>query len=306
MSGVGLYLADRVFEQIPDLIGFDWVRHGRQWWASCRMDGADHYRKDKTKAYIWNGRVWLHEEGGSSMTVEKWLGVYGGLTDRDIWKVLRGDGSYWAPRMRKAAEDGEEPEVRYVDRGVFEGMRRFPLEGCPLFRWMCTLWDEDKVREVWGRYNVTTDTYGRAVFWYVNREGQILFDKRIAYRDDGHRDKEKSPGRKYKIGDGYTGRCLFGECVKRERPDTEVCVVESEKTALVAALEYPDKKWVACGGKSNVRLADKDMVLYPDLDAVDNWRKSGLRVEKWWSDWKNTQENADLADKIVSEKLLVI
>ena len=280
------------------MTGLPLVRHGRQWWGACRMSGESHPRRDKLKVYIWNGRVWLHEEGGDTMGVDRWMVQYGGMSERDVCRILRGDGSYWAPPVRRDSVESA-VEVRYVGRDVLDGMGRFPLESCPLFRWMCGMWDEGRVRDVWRRYGVTTDTYGRAVFWYMDRDGRVLYDKRIMYGPDGHRRKDRSPGREYKVDDGYTGRCLFGEHVSRATPDTEVCVVESEKTALVMACHDGDRKWVATGGKGNVSLAGEGMVLYPDMDAVEEWKRRGLEVREWWTGWDHAGKNADVADMVV-------
>ena len=95
------------------------------------------------------------------------------------------------------------PKVQYVDPEVMRAAKGYDLEGCNLFRWMCGMFPEDRVRETWEKYNVTTDSHGNACFWYVDQYGKILFDKRIFYREDGHRDKSFFPGR------------LFGEVLFR-------------------------------------------------------------------------------------------
>lgn len=301
MGGVGLYIADRVFEDTPRLTGLPLVRHGKQWWGACRMSGESHPRKDKLKVYIWNGRVYLHEEGGDTMSVDRWMVQYGGVSEKSVWRILRGDGSYWAAAVKKERVE-DVVEVRYVDGSAMEGLRMFPLESCPLFRWMAGLFGEDRTREVWVRYGVTTDTYGRAVFWYIDKECHVLHDKRISYGEDGHRKKDRPMTRQFKVDDGYSGRCLFGEQVGRPTPDTEVCVVESEKTALIMALADPSRKWVATGGKGNVSLAEEGMKLYPDVDAVERWSKTGLEVVEWWKGWEGVGRTSDIGDKIVIEK----
>lgn len=298
---IGLYIADKVFEQAPELTGLPLVRHGRQWWGGCRMNGESHPRKDKLKVYIWNGKVWLHEEGGESMPLDVWMMTHGGLTEREVWKILKGDGSYWAPKVHKEASESD-GEVRYVDRTVMDAMKKFPLERCPLFRWMAGMFGEDKVREAWERYHVTTDTLGRAVFWYVDRNGRVLYDKRITYKDNGHRDKERHPGRDYRIGDGYTGRCLFG-IDSAQWSGSEVYVCESEKSALLGYL-YWGRPFVATGGKSNLRMARElgdYKLLCPDMDARGSWDAHG-QVWKWWELWGGPVEDiprtADIGDLV--------
>lgn len=311
MGGLGLYIADRVFEDMPRLTGLPLVRHGKQWWGACRMSGESHLRKDKLKVYIWNGRVYLHEEGGDTLGVDRWLIQYGGANDKNVWRILRGDGSYWAPPVRKEVAE-EEPEIKYVGKEALEALGKFPLERCPLFRWMSGLFGEEKVREAWKRYHVTTDTYGKAVFWYVDKEGNILHDKRLSYNEDGHRKKEVPPSRRFRVDDGYSGRCLFGE--NRYRDGERVYVCESEKSAILGYL-YWGYPFVATGGKSNIRMASegrgRGWVLCPDMDARLRWCEFG-EVWPWWElwnpEWGEIPRTADIGDMVANlvEKNLVV
>ncbi len=56
-----------------------------------------------------------------------------------------------------------------------------------------------------------------------------------------------------------------------------LCIVESEKTALILSLVCPDKLWLATGGKANfkesmlVPLIGRDVEVYPDADALHDW-----------------------------------
>ena len=59
-----------------------------------------------------------------------------------------------------------------------------------------------------------------------------------------------------------------------------VAVVESEKTALVAALFIPDFIWLATGGmhgcfnsETMQVLGGREVVLFPDLKATEEWRR---------------------------------
>lgn len=83
--------------------------------------------------------------------------------------------------------------------------------------------------------------------------------------------------------------CNFGDHLLPERPTAEVCLVESEKTALVAALTYPDKIWIAVGSKYNLTAErckpyiGRKVVIFPDRDGYDDKpRKDGNGIEKGW------------------------
>jgi hypothetical protein len=116
------------------------------------------------------------------------------------------------------------------------------------------------------------------VYIFRNQAGAIVNLKWFKYKDDGHRDKAfesfslrqptSSPPRtpqKQKLGEISERKqapavqkkyilCLFGEHLLDSEKKKPVCVVESEKTAVIASFFYPAFDWVACG--SNNGLTD--------------------------------------------------
>lgn len=87
-----------------------------------------------------------------------------------------------------------------------------------------------------------------------------------------------------RVQDFRMKQCLFGEhllsdtsAVMSAKP---VAIVESEKTALVAALFIPDFIWLATGGmhgcfnsEAMQVLRGREVVLFPDLKATEEWRR---------------------------------
>lgn len=265
------------------------------------LSGEPHpWRRDKLKVFISRGGVWVAEEGGRCISLPQWLIEFGHVAD---WKeaiktINSGSGSYvWDGQKRR--ESGNK-EIRYVDPMVLKGARAYDKELSPLFRWMCTLFPREKVSEVWDRYGVTSDFHGRTTFWYIDGAGRICHDKKIWYNRNGHRDKMRQMERDYRIKDGYTARCMFGAHLIPE--DGDICCVESEKTALLCALQWPEKCWVATGGKGNLQGVNERFILYPDLDAAEDWAGKGGRIEEWWLDWEldplSWPEKADIGDMI--------
>lgn len=262
------------------------------------LDGSMHaWRKDKLKVFVSRGEVWVYEEGGRGISLPQWLVEYGGAANwKDAVKMIKGERQsiVWSREMRNAAV----PEVRYVEPAAVVGAAAYPLENCRLFRWMCGLFPADRVEDVWRRYNVTTDNRGNAVYWYTDQKGRVLYDKRIAYKEDGHRDKDFFPARQYRVKDGYTGRCYFGAHTLEDGKKVYVC--ESEKTALLVKLYY-DRQCVATGGKSNLRGLEPNMVLLPDMDARKEWEEHG-EVWPWWERWglplADIPASADIGDMI--------
>ena len=291
------YRIARAFERIPEITGLDLVMNGGKWQGGYYLNGDKHpYRRDKLKVVEWKNGIWLFEEGGEGMSLENWLQRYGGA--KDYWEALdiidgKSAGFVFDREFRK-----KETGLQYVDPSALLGAKQYDLGKCSLFRWMCRMFPEDKVREAWDLYNVTTDSHGNAVYWYVDQNGKILYDKRISYKEDGHRDKNFFPGRQYRVADGYTGKCYFGSCLPDDGRKVYVC--ESEKSALLGYL-YWGRRFVATGGKGNLRGVEPGMFLVPDMDARMEWEEKG-EVYPWWEKWgipiADIPEKADIGDMI--------
>ena len=122
------------------------------------------------------------------------------------------------------------------------------------------------------------------------------------YGPDGHRLKDCPPMRMFKRKMGYTDTCLFGE--DSLIAGKSIKVVESEKTAIIAYLEFGGN-WVACGGKnglSTLKRFNADQIwLCPDVDAVSEWRQFG-RIWNWWERCGvKVGEKWDIGDYILSK-----
>lgn len=301
----GQYDPVAALRNAPKLMGLELHEHGRnQLMGGYYMNGDVHpYRRDKLKVFIRSGSVWVFEEGDRCISLPQWLIEFGGAADyKEAVKMIKSESQalVWNREVRAQAK----PVVQYVSRDVLLGAKQYDLKKCNLFNWMCGLFPEERVREVWDRYNVTTDSHGNTVFWYVDQNGRILYDKRIAYKEDGHREKSFFPGRQFRVTDGYSGRAYFGAHL----PDDgrKAFVMESEKSVLLAALYYGDRRFLATGGKSNLREIGQDMMLVPDMDARREWEEKGP-VWEWWQKWPAGEvvpEHADIGD-LIERKLCV-
>lgn len=290
---------NRVFGRIPEIMRLDLTLRNNVWEGRYYINGEPHrYRRDKLKVKLHNG-IFVYEQGGESMPLVRWLVEYGGCKDYgEAFRVIRGcdlrsEGFRYEPR---------EERVVYVSQGDFEAMRGFPVEGCPLFRWMSGLFGPDRARAAWDRYDVMCDGAGNAVFWYVDALGRICHDKRIPYLDDGRRNRLYGAFRKYLTGDGYRGRCLFGERLAAGVPAGEdVYVCESEKDALIVYM-VTGRTALATGGKNGLRGTAPGMVLLPDVDAAAEWEaKAGdtCRVLRWWEKYPGYGGHDGVGDYLV-------
>lgn len=291
-----------VMQHIPEILGLDLTHHGNAWQGGYYIDGTKHHKKDKLKVKLYrhNGKsnIYVYEQGGESMSITDWLQKYGGARD---WKhamdILRGNSTPSAALPSVDVRHDTAP-LTYVNKEEWQKEFTNEYERSPLFVWMSSLYGAEQVRKVWHKYGMTVAQNGDVTFWYIDKDKNICHDKRIRYRYDGHRDKTFGCRRKFKVGDGYGHRCVFGAHLISGK----VSVVESEKTCLLCALEYPDKTFVAVGGKNNISLVGGlDCELYPDMDAIKEWRITELPIVEWW-DENEEGTTDDIGDLIVKSK----
>ena len=158
-----------------------------------------------------------------------------------------------------------------------------------LGRWMETLFPTEQVAYVWALYRVGALPDERTTFFYVTREGYTVDAKVMAYGPDGHRVKDDNTDHSSAHSSRVTwlhaldrlerplALPLFGEHLADTLPFAPLCLVESEKTALIAKLWRPDCTWLATGGKSCFTaerlhvLSGRTVLVWPDADAIGEW-----------------------------------
>lgn len=136
------------------------------------------------------------------------------------------------------------------------------------------------------KWNVGTDTTGNTTLFFCDREGKFVNRKTIQYDAGGHREKttgawslvryqcksckhedsikhKKCPNCKavqtYEVHPThYYALCLFGEHLLDPDRKKIVCIVESEKTAIVASFFYPEHDWVSCAAANGLSDGSND------------------------------------------------
>lgn len=245
--------------------------------------------------------------------------------------------------------DNHEPPVRNTPRPIQRAepkaapMLELPIDYVTsrmdthadiLCNWMRGLGWSDAQR---GRLEHTLQLYGvgharqgHTIFWQIDELLKVRTGKMMLYRANGHRDRE-TPGNFHWIHNllAHAGKVdlqkaeyrttLFGMHLLNQ-DSTKVCIVESEKTALLAAIYFgrtEDAVWMASGGLTMLtpqRLepllkSGKDIVLYPDKDGQQKWMEQARRfdnghvslntfyLDKYWDE--SDGPKADLGDIIV-------
>lgn len=297
-----------VMQHVPEIMGMELTWRKDSWEGRYYINGERHaYKRDKLKIKKWidrDGRlgIWVHEQGGESMSLQTWLVNYGGCADyRSAFSVMRCNS---VPDVRRPTPIKREIGAgSYVTEEEWAGYAAYELDRCYLYTWMCRLFGEEKVSEVWRRYRVTTNDVGDVIFWYIDADGHICHDKIVRYRFNGRRDHDFGGSRVFTTGKGYTHRTLFGaHLIESEGEDNKIWLCEGEKTALICSCVWPERVFVATGGKNNLRDIDERFILLPDIDAASEWQeKAGLgSVFEWWQGHE-VGEKDDIADLIVKE-----
>lgn len=180
-----------------------------------------------------------------------------------------------------------------------------------------TLFDSPKVAAAVERYCIGGDSSGRTIFPNIDQEGRCVGGVVIPYLPNGHRDKSKGASnihaelrRKDKTLPTQGDQVLFGSHLLRHYPAASVGVVESQKSAVILSIIYPDVVWLATAGMTNFNerllapIYDRNVVCYPDVNGVKVWTErakdlpfKNIRVSDWWRYAQDDKE--DITDVVI-------
>ena len=143
------------------------------------------------------------------------------------------------------------------------------------------------------RYRLGCSKDGGVIFWEIDEQQRVHTGKIMYYQSDCHRDKSHTPTwvhslMKDKLPQGYElQHCLFGlhllTSAISHQPST-VCIVESEKTAVILSEIVKDFIWMSCGGLQMFKpellapLVNHKVVIFPDTDETGDTYKQWLTV----------------------------
>jgi len=136
---------------------------------------------------------------------------------------------------------------------------------------------------------------GSTVFWQIDFQGNIR-DGKIMLYDPANGRRVKQPYNHItwahsalKLKDYNLQQCFFGEHLLKLHPELPVSIVESEKTAIIASVYFPQFIWLATGGKHGCKwsspqvstvLKGRHITLWPDIKAYDDWKAKAYELEK--------------------------
>ena len=192
-------------------------------------------------------------------------------------------------------------------------------------------------------YHLGASRQGHAMFWQIDDKQRVRTGKMMLYKSNGHRDKEAPHNfdwvhsMLYRMDGEWSANkadmktCLFGlhllDKYKEDNAPQDVCIVESEKTAIIMAAAYGNNNmhvWMASGGLGNITREKlepimqrrRHIILYPDRDGVEEWRKRAIALnypfvsveaqyvmENWIPADGPKADIADIVVRIINESL---
>lgn len=142
---------------------------------------------------------------------------------------------------------------------------------------------QEQLLRVYDDYLIGATRKGNVIFWQIDHAGLVHGGHIMQYRTDGHRDGFQGWAHTQLIKEGLLPldwqlyQCFFGQHLLPRRPDAHVCLVESEKTALVMAACQPQYLWLATAGSGGLSpektacLQGRRVTLFPDSGCYGKW-----------------------------------
>ena len=159
----------------------------------------------------------------------------------------------------------------------------------PLITYLYNYYSKDEVRNSFKNYQVGTSKMynGATVFWQMDNTGKIRTGKIMAY-DIAKGKRKKNKYEKsliywvhsaLKIPKDSIRQCLFGLHLLNAKTK-QVAIVESEKTALIMSIEFPNHTWMSTGSLQGFKhkylapLKGTAIIAFPDKEGYVQWQKT--------------------------------
>ena len=217
-----------------------------------------------------------------------------------------------------------EPEPTFINYNYVSQSMNYDSHNNFIF-YLKQYFSDLQVSEVVKKYFIGNSNHwnGATIFWQINLNNKVCAGKVMLF-DMYTGNRIKKPYRHinwihkvYKINDFVLQQCLFGiHNLKDHKKDNAVCIVESEKTAIIMSIICPDYLWLATGNKANFKeellkpLKNYNVIVYPDKSEFEDWNKKAQYLNKKGYNFscsrfledKGDIEGADLVDLILLEE----
>ena len=152
---------------------------------------------------------------------------------------------------------------------------------------------DSQLRHAAARYRLGCTKDGGVIFWQIDEQQRVHTGKIMYYQPDCHRDKQHNPTwvhslMKSQLPQKYEFHpCLFGQHLLTSdlgHQPSAVCIVESEKSAVILSEKCPDFIWLSCGGLQMFKpellapLVNYKVIIFPDTDETGEAFKAWTQV----------------------------
>jgi hypothetical protein len=175
--------------------------------------------------------------------------------------------------------------VSFIPVEVFKAsLKPIAFETNHFVQFLINLFGVEVASQLVSRYFIATSKHwsGATVFWQIDTQGKVRTGKIMLYRPTtGKRVKNIEPPvywvhKALKQPEFELRQCLFGEHLLIDKTKL-IAIVESEKTAIIASVYFPQFIWLAVGSISNLNaekcniLKGRTVTLFPDLNGFEKW-----------------------------------
>ncbi len=154
--------------------------------------------------------------------------------------------------------------------------------------------EKDVIQAIENYFIGTTNHWkGATIFWQIDEKLKIHTGKVMLYdRITGRRVKKPYAHVNWmhkvlQIKPFVLQQCLFGlHLISEGAQKKTICIVESEKTAIIMSLVFPEYYWMATGSKSNLKIGlllpikNFKIILYPDKTEYQSWNEKAAMLDK--------------------------
>lgn len=239
------------------------------------------------------------------------------------WKKSRYD---WEDEPKKIREmqKPKPKEVIYVPK-KYTGAAMNAYSETTFFKWLASIIEDlERLYEVCLLYQIGASTKDyrdpAVIFWQIDRFGNVHDGKLMWYGENGHRSGAvnwvvtKMAKQGILFPAGYSSdKVFFGEHLTAVYKEETVCVVESEKSAVVCACLFPQYLCLASGGCGGLNanklrcLSGRKVIVIPDAGEAEKWRKQVEADHTFYfaiADWIDRYpKNTDLVDILIDKVL---
>jgi len=180
----------------------------------------------------------------------------------------------------------------FIKREVYEASMS-AYERNSFFIYLTKVYDQKQIDYAFRKYNIGTANIwnGSSIFWQKDRNGRfrsgkvMKFDPNTGRRVTNPRALITWVHTLLKLRNFNLKQVLFGIHLVDDMPaEGVICIVESEKTAVVCSIECPEFTWIATGSiqlfktETIRQLKHKKIIVFPDTDAHELWKEKADEI----------------------------